>query len=237
MRDLSVIIPCYNEEKVLESSLRRIRDLLRMTRLDFEIILIDDCSKDRTREILKEIAGKDRWMTCIFHEANKGRGATVAEGIRKAKGRVAGYIDIDLEIHENNILSHYAEIEKGSDVVYADRITPVSLALHPRTFLHFLYMSMTSLLLHSRFGDTNAGCKFFRREKILPVLDTTRDEHWFWDTEILFRSLKAGLKIQKIPVLYIRNRDKKSTVKVFSDAMYFFKKVLEFSREVKRWRS
>ena len=228
MKDLTLVVPCYNEEKIFVQSVERILDLLRLSRLDFELLLIDDKSADKTAAFIRKAAAADHRIVPFFHERNRGRGATVTEGIRKAAGRVVGYIDLDLEISESNILTHYLAIREGYDVVYADRITPVSLAVHPRTLLHFLYIAFTSFFLNHSFGDTNAGCKFFRTEKIRPILQTVADEHWFWDTEILYRARRAGLRIKRLPVLYIRNKNKKSTVKIFSDTVYFFRKVLQF---------
>jgi len=231
--DLSLVIPCYNEEGVFSDSIRRIIDLLKLSKLDFEIVLVDDKSTDGTRELIKGVARKEKRVSYCFHGKNEGRGAAVRDGIKRARGRVVGYIDIDLEVPESNILSHYLEIERGCDVAYADRTTSSSMGVHPRTFMHVLYIYLTRFLLRFDFGDTNAGCKFFNRKKIIPVLECVKDGHWFWDTEILFRSRQAGLRMKRVPAIYVRNRKKKSTVRVFSDTVYFIKKIFQFSREVK----
>jgi glycosyltransferase involved in cell wall biosynthesis len=233
MKDLSVIIACYNEEDVLEENMKKITSLLDRTRYDYEIILIDDKSRDGTAEIIKKLVKGSKRISGHFHRKNMGRGATVKEGIMLAAGKVAGYIDIDLEVPAENIISHALAIESGYDVAYADRITRVSITNFHRQIMHSVYILLSKAILGTGFNDTNAGCKFFNRKRIMPVLEKTKDPHWFWDTEILARSRKAGLKMKEIPALYITNRKSRSTVKVFSDTVYFIRKMIEFSREEK----
>jgi len=228
MKDLSLIIPCFNEGKTLESSLNSLLEFFKLLNLDFELILIDDCSQDDTKKIVEDFAKKHKQVRAFYHKRNKGRGFSVKEGILKAKGRIVGFIDIDLEVPIESIIPHILAIQNGFDVTYANRITkPTILNIH-RYFLHVAYIFLTKLLLGTPFNDTNAGCKFFNRKKILPILKKTKSNHWFWDTEILTRSYYAGLKMKEIPALYIRRCEKKSTVKIFRDTLYFIKNLLAF---------
>ena len=231
-KDISIILPCYNEETIFEQSMRKILNLLQKTKFNYEIVLVDDFSKDNTRELIKKTAAGNKNIRYIFHEKNMGRGKTVSDGIRMASGRIAGYIDIDLEISEENILSHALAIEEGYDIAYADRITGLNMSNLMRHFLHAAYIMMVRVFLGFSFGDTNAGCKFFNRKKILPILEKVEDNHWFWDTEILLRGYGMGLKIKKIPVLYLKNEGKKSTVRTFSDTLYFMKKIMQYRGKI-----
>ncbi|MBI4182110.1 MAG: glycosyltransferase [Candidatus Aenigmarchaeota archaeon] len=225
MKDLSLVLPCYHEEQIFKASLDRIIRLLRATRLDVEVILVEDASKDNTPQLVREAARTYPEVRAIFHEQNQGRGRTVGDGIRAAKGRVVGYLDIDLEIREEHILSHYLAVREGADVAYADRITGLTIGNLPRHLLHVWYIGMLRLVLGCDLGDTNAGCKFFNRKAILPVLAQVQDGHWFWDTEILVRAQKAGLRLRKLPVVYLKNQQKKSTVRMFADTAYFLRKI------------
>jgi len=99
--DLSLIIPCYFEEEVLEKSVEELLLILDNTRFSYEVIFVDDGSKDETKKIIERILAEDRGkhrLKKIFHEKNVGRGGAVNTGIRNAKGEVVGFIDIDLEV-------------------------------------------------------------------------------------------------------------------------------------------
>src|SRR5262245_20570336 len=121
---LSVVLACYNEEKLLVDSFAEIRDTLEQVGRPFEIVFVDDCSRDRTPELIREIVAAHPRLSIqtIFHPANKGRGATVTDGFRAARGTIAGYLDVDLEVHPRYIPSLAWAIENGADVATVRRI-------------------------------------------------------------------------------------------------------------------
>jgi hypothetical protein len=85
-------------------------------------------------------------------------------------------------------------------------------------------------LLGSPFEDTETGFKFFRREAILPVLDSCGDEGWFWDTEVMLEANRAGLKVVEIPALFQRQSAKTSSLRVFSDTVGYMKAIATYRR-------
>src|SRR5438552_1131242 len=113
---LSLVLACYNEEEILAESFRAIRETLDGMGRPYEIVFVDDVSRDRTREILREIVAQnpDVSLNVILHEKNRGRGATVTDGFRAARGEIAGYIDVDLEVHPRYIPPLVRAIEKGA---------------------------------------------------------------------------------------------------------------------------
>jgi len=237
--DLSLAIACYNEEVVLEDSVRQIVEILDNTRWTYEIIFVDDCSQDRTRDIIEGLLGdyRDKNMRKLLHERNRGRGRTVTDGLRMACGDVAGYIDIDLEVHARYIPSLVLAVRNGADIATAHRIYKVQPRLFGRFILSTGYAWLMRNLLEVKLKDTETGFKFFNRERILPILDQVEDEHWFWDTEIMVRSCLQGYSVVEIPCLFIRRYDKKSTVRVFRDTLDYFAKLLRFRQVVKLMRA
>jgi len=232
--DISLIIPCYNEGPYLEKNLKELYNLLSFLKLDFEMIVIDDKSKNDTLERIKNFAKDYGNVQLLCHDINQGRGHTVTEGIRKAKGKVAGFIDIDLEIASQNIIPFILNVLGGYDVVIGKRTYKIK--WDPRWILSRGYASLVHAICKTPFLDTEAGCKFFNRENILPVLNETEDAHWFWDTEIVTRAYYKGLKITEVPVLFMREDQKYSTVKFFRDTIYYFKRLLHFRNVIKYYR-
>ena len=84
--------------------------------------------------------------------------------------------------------------------------------------------------------DTETGFKFFRRDRILPVLDKVHDQGWFWDTEVMIQGYLAGLRIIEIPALYERQTMKTSSVRIFRDSLLQFRKLRQLSRIISESR-
>lgn len=232
--DLSLIIACYNEEPHLESNFKKINWVLKNLKISYEVIFIEDCSRDKTKSVIKRIMKnfEDIQIETIFHDKNVGRGGSVSEGIMMAHGDVVGFIDVDLEVSEQYIPEFYWNIKEEYDVAIGRRLYEFTLAKLVRYIGSKTYVFLVKTILKSPFADTEAGYKFFNRREILPVLNKTKDKKWFWDTEIVMRSYIAGLKIIEIPVAFTRNSQKKSTVNVIPDSVNYFLKLLEFRKNI-----
>jgi len=236
--DLSVVIACYQEESHLLNSVGQLTDVLDSTGRSYELIFIDDKSTDRTAELIRELgAGKPDWRA-HYHERNLGRGGTVTEGFQMARGRLVGFLDIDLEVHARYIPTALAAIDAGADGATAYRSYKVG--LRPTSMLrHVLsqgYRWLFGTVFDVPFKDPEAGFKFFVREKILPVVAATRDVHWFWDSEIMVLSHQAELNIAEVPCRFERRIDKKSTVRVVSDVWKYLVAIRAFRRRLRQQR-
>jgi glycosyltransferase involved in cell wall biosynthesis len=231
--DLSLVIACYNEEPHLAENVREIRATLDLCRWETELIFIDDASTDRTASLVRELVDGDGRATACFHERNVGRGGTVAEGMRMSRGSVVGFIDVDLEVHCRYVPSMVqAILVDGYDVATAHRIykfrpTPSAMV---RWLLSTGYRRLAQLALGSPFVDTETGFKFFRRERVLPVLDRCVDTHWFWDTEVMLESAHAGLKVIEIPALFQRQAGAGSSLRVIPDTVDYLRAMRRFRK-------
>lgn len=232
--DLTLVVACYQEEPHLKANIREVLEVLDRTRLKYELIFIDDCSRDRTAECIREILATHphHRLVSVFHQKNKGRGGTVTEGIHLAKGKYVGFIDIDLEVHARYIPACLLPLQRGeADVVIANRFYHTHLGNFHRIAMTAVYRWLVRKMLGIPSMDTEAGYKFFRKSAILPILEKTKDQHWFWDTEISVRSYDAGLRIHSLPVLFVKNPEKKSTVKFIPDSIKSFKRLMAFRKE------
>jgi glycosyltransferase involved in cell wall biosynthesis len=232
---MSLVLACYNEAEHLEASFAEIRKTLEQTTWPFEVIFVDDQSRDRTPELLQAIVARhpDLDLRLILHQQNRGRGATVSEGFRAARGRIAGYIDIDLEVHCRYIPALARAIEEGADIATVRRIYALQVLALDRYLMSRGYSWLVRRLLGLPFHDTETGYKLFRRETVLPLLDEIEDGGWFWDTEFMARAARRGLRVVEIPGAYIRRADKTSTVKGLRDSLRYFRQLLRFRRALK----
>jgi glycosyltransferase involved in cell wall biosynthesis len=235
---LSLVIACYNEEQTLLDSFAQIRETLLDLHRPFEIVFVDDVSRDRTRELLHQLVARhpELELKLILHDVNQGRGATVTDGFRAARGEITGYLDVDLEVHCRYIPSLLRAIEKGADVAVVKRIYAFQARHLDRYVMSRGYSWLVRRLLGTRLSDTETGYKFFRRVKLLPVLDATEDPGWFWDTEFMIRAERQGLAIAEIPGAYVRRSDKTSTLHGVRDSIDYFKRLLRFRAQLARSR-
>ncbi len=236
--DMSVVIACYNEQPVLRDSVARIIDVMSVTKYanSYELIFVDDVSRDNTVDIILELMNKypDVQMKLIRHERNTGRGRTVTDGFEVARGRIIGFLDIDLETPAHYIPVAALEIERGADVATAWRIYKFLWRTFYRQVLSVGYHKLVGAVLRLPLRDTEVGFKFFNRERIMPVLAECTDPGWFWDTEVMTRSYFTGLKIVEIPTLFIKRYDKQSSVRLVRDTLEYFGKLRHFRREAQR---
>jgi hypothetical protein len=231
---LSLVLACYNEEELLEESVAEILDTLADFQRPWEIVFVDDCSRDRTPELIQRIVAADATgrLRAIRHERNEGRGKTVSDGFRAARGEIVGYIDVDLEVHCRYIPSLVRALEKGADVATLRRVYLFRPRALDREILSRGYSWLVKRVLGVPLLDTETGYKFFRRERLLPLLEVVRDPGWFWDTEIMVRALRAGLVIREIPGAFVRRFDKTSKVSGLRDSVDYFVKLWRFRREL-----
>jgi glycosyltransferase involved in cell wall biosynthesis len=235
---LSVVLACYNEEEILAASFTEIREVLEDLGRPYEIVFVDDVSRDRTRDVIRDIvaAHPAAPIQVILHDVNRGRGTTVSDGFRAARGEIVGYLDVDLEVHARYIPSLVRAIEKGAEVATVRRIYAFQLRSLDRYFMSRGYSYLVRKMLGTSLHDTETGYKFFRREALMPVLEEIRDPGWFWDTEFMVRAERRGLRVAEVPGAYVRRFDKTSTVRGLRDSARYFGKLLAFRRELRDGR-
>lgn len=231
--DLSLILPCYNEEPIFTESVKRIIDVLSLSRLSYEIIFVDDKSPDKTAQLIQNACTKYPHTNALYHTINKGRGKTVTDGLKEAIGTVVGYIDIDLEVSPVYIpmLVHMI-LENKADVVIGKRMYRTNVQSIPREILSSGYQWLSNYLIGTGNLDTESGYKFFNRKKILPILALTRHPHWFWDTEIMILAKRKGLCIEEVPVLFVRRFDKTSSVRIVRDSIDYIQSLWKFRKRL-----
>ena len=199
---LSIIIPAYNEKNTIEEIIRRVK-AVNLGDIEKEIIVVDDGSKDGTREILKRISG----VRYIFHEKNLGKGGAMKTGFKAATGDLVIPQDADLEYDPNDYSAMIAPILAGkTEATNGVRIQPLN---DPRRltisyWLHWLGNNSitwtTNWLYWKKAGEYEACYKVFTKKLvgIIPV----RTNNFDYDNELICKILKRGYKVIDVPIKY-----------------------------------
>ncbi len=236
--ELSIVIACYMEERYLEDSIAQLTATLEELGRSYELIFIDDKSTDKTADIIKRLVDGHSHRRAIYHEKNVGRGGTVTEGFLLAKGRIVGFLDIDLEVHCRFLPSVLEAIEAGADGAtafrhYTTSWSPIALI---RDAISGGYRWLSSRLFDTPFKDPETGFKFFVREKIIDVAKRTEDVGWFWDSEIMILSHQAGLVVVEVPCCFDRHAQAVSTVHIWRDVCAHLVAIWKFRKRQKAER-
>lgn len=233
---LSLVLPCFNEAEHFTKSIDIIVSELIKSQIPYEIIFVEDKSNDTTKQIVEHFINtypRLRLKT-VYHKQNQGRGQSVMDGMRIAKGTYAGYMDIDCEISPRYITQFIQKLETGYEVVCAHRTYQISASGIIRAIASKTYSLAVKIALSSKLTDTEAGFKFFNLKKVNPIIKKIKNKSWFWDTEVMILSERAGLKISFIPVLFKRRTDKTSTVRLWHDTLDYIRNLVRFRQELKQ---
>ncbi|MGH7731686.1 MAG: glycosyltransferase family 2 protein [Candidatus Eiseniibacteriota bacterium] len=195
---LSVLVPVYNERATLEALLLRVLAVP----VDKEVVVVDDGSRDGTREVLAELATRLP-IRALVHERNRGKGAAIRTALAEARGEVVIIQDADLEYDPEDYPLLIAPIVRGeTNVVYGSRYLSHE---NPLPLTHFkvavlLLNAMANLLYGTRLTDEATCYKVFRASllKSLPL----RCERFEFCPEVTARVAKRGERILEVPIRY-----------------------------------
>ncbi|HEX5808720.1 MAG TPA: glycosyltransferase family 2 protein [Anaerolineales bacterium] len=196
--NLSVVIPVYNEVENVGEILKRVQS----TKLAREIIIVDDGSKDGTRDVLREFDGKAD-VRVILHERNQGKGAAVVTGLKAAQGDVILIQDADLEYNPRDYPVLLQPIEEGlADVVYGSRFlgAPHRVTMFWHLIANRMLTFMTNILYNTILTDMETGYKVFRRDVIEGM--NIRAKRFDFEPEFTAKVLKGHHRIFEVPISF-----------------------------------
>lgn len=235
---LSVIVPAYNEADRLPKTLRRFHEYLSQRPYTYEIIVINDGSKDLTAEAARSKEGEIRNLRLIDRKKNMGKGYSVREGMAAAKGKIRLFADAD----NATDISHFEKMrpffDKGYEVVICSRDpkdTPGAKQAVSQVWWKRLLGNLGNLYIQwlavRGIWDTQCGFKAFRDFAAEKIFEAAKINRWAFDVEALALARKFGYKIGIVPANWIN--DPHSTVRVSSYLRTLWE-VFKISRSLSR---
>lgn len=206
---VSLIIPCFNEEQRLPATLDRVVRYLEARGATWEILVVDDGSTDRTAEVARTRAAGDGRIRVFRYEPNCGKGYAVAFGARRARGEWILFSDADLSTPIEELEKCAEALARGADVAIGSRALPDS-RLEVRQpwwreragrAMNFLIRRVSGL----PFTDTQCGFKLFTRQAAQDIFPNLRVRGWMFDVEILVLARKLGYRVAEVPVTWINS--------------------------------
>jgi putative flippase GtrA len=208
--EIEVVIPVYNEEHVLEYSVRRLhRFLTDEMPFTWRIVVADNASTDATPLVAAALAESLAGVRVLRLEA-KGRGRALRAAWSRSDATVVCYMDVDLSTDLRGLLPLVAPLLSGhSDLAIGTRLANGARVVRgpKRELISRSYNRILHAALRARFSDAQCGFKAVRTSALRTLIGDVRDEGWFFDTELLVLAQRRGLRIHEVPVDWIDDPD------------------------------
>jgi glycosyltransferase involved in cell wall biosynthesis len=221
---ISVIIPVYNEEKTILDIIKAVKAV----KLNKEIIIVDDGSKDNTRKILSGI--KDREIKVILQPRNFGKGFAIRTGIKKVTGDIIIIQDADLEYDPQDYYSLVKPIEEGkAKVVYGTRFPRDKKRpslFNPYFLANRILTTASNILYWARISDEPTCYKIFKADVLKNI--NLKCERFEFCPEVTAKVKKQGYKIYEVPISYHPRSVKEGKKIKFKDAIEAFWVLLKY---------
>ncbi|MFA6295443.1 MAG: dolichyl-phosphate beta-glucosyltransferase [Candidatus Paceibacterota bacterium] len=215
---LSLIIPAYNEEKRLSKTLISVNDYLSHQSYDYEIIVIDDGSKDETVQLVSSLEKEIPYLKLLIqNDMNRGKGYAVRAGMLSAVGNYRLFMDADGSTSIDQIEKLRPFFLEGYDVVISSRRVSgaVIKAEQPwyRLFLGWIFRTIVEFIVPLGVKDSQNGFKMFSNKAAMDIFSQQTVFGWAFDVEILHLARKLNYRIKEIPVVWTDNDQSKVTFK------------------------
>lgn len=217
---LSIIIPCYNESKDIAKNVDIVKDYLKENKIDYELIVVNDGSKDNTKEVIESIPD----IIPVSYEPNRGKGGAVKEGILNATGDYVLFMDADLST-DISAINQVVEIAPTCDLLIGSRHAKGSVIKKKqpllRVFIGWCCRLLVNMKFHTHLKDTQCGFKAMRLDVAKKIIEKQLINNFAFDVEYIYIAKLNNLTIKELGITW--SDDRESTVSPFKSSIKFFK--------------
>lgn len=217
---LSIVVPCYNESKDIAKNSEIIKNYLESIKQDYELILVNDGSKDNTKEVIEAIPG----VKALSYEPNRGKGGAVKYGIENATGDYVLFMDADLST-DLEAIDKFVKLAPNYDMVIGSRHAKDSVIKKKqpalRVFIGWCCRKLVNMKFHFKYKDTQCGFKAMRTDIAKKIVEKQVVNNFAFDVEYLYIAKLNNLSIYEMGVIWADDRG--STVSPLKSSIKFFK--------------
>lgn len=218
----SLVLPAQNQAEIMEAVTEKIAEVLKKTKINYQLVMVENGSSDKTLEVLKKLAKRNKRIKVAVSDPGYGR--AVVHGLNKAEAKYVAYMPSDGQCDEKVLPRVVKEVQKpGVDMVKVFRTSRESTL---RTIVSFGFNGLANLLFQLRIKDINASPTCFLRKELKKLKLQATDS--FLDTELLIKTKYLNWNIIRVPMRNFKRESGKSTVKPPI--------VLEFLKNMYGWR-
>jgi dolichyl-phosphate beta-glucosyltransferase len=206
---LSLIIPAYNEEQRLQESLPAVLEYLERQPYTWELIVVDDGSRDRTAEVVQKLAAGRPNVRVLRNEPNRGKGYSIRRGMLEAQGAYRLFSDADFSTPISEVEKYWKVIDEGYDVVIGSRgLAESELVVRQnplRESMGRVFNFLVQMLLIPGIRDTQCGFKMFSARAAQSVFPRQTLDGFSFDVEILYLAMQSGFRVKEVPIRWFNS--------------------------------
>ncbi|MEA3452866.1 MAG: dolichyl-phosphate beta-glucosyltransferase [Patescibacteria group bacterium] len=226
---LSVVIPAYNEEKRVPKTLSSISSYLTKQDYDYEIVVVNDGSKDNTAQVVKDLEFTIPNLRLIDNKKNQGKGGVVTQGMLEAKGDYRLFTDADNSTSVDQVEKMWPWFEKGFDLVIGSRDVKGAVLDPPQPWIRKVILGDSFKLIRKfilglwSLQDTQCGFKGFSAKAAEDVFSKVKTKGFNFDVESLVLAKRLKYKIKEVPIRWVNDLESKvkmkDIIRMFSDML------------------
>ena len=221
---ITIVIPAYNEAGRITPTLRITVEYMRSRKEPFEVLVVDDGSRDDTVEVVEAVGRDLPEVRCLRNPSNMGKGAAVKNGVFNARGELVAFVDADSSTRISDLQRLVEAVERGADIAIGSRahrysVIPVKQPWQRQT-AGKVFNFLCRMGLGLTVSDSQCGFKLFTRSAARDIFSTSRIEGFCFDVELLYLAGKKKYRVREVPVTW--SDDRASRVKLGRDSLGMF---------------
>ena len=229
---LSIVIPCYNESKDIASNIEKVKNYLLEKKIEHELIIVNDGSKDNTKEVIESIPN----ITALSYEKNRGKGGAVKYGIEHANGDVVLFMDADLST-DISAIEKVVELAPSYDFILGSRHAEGSVIKKKqpwtRVFIGWCCRVLVKMLFQTKFKDTQCGFKAMKTDIAKKIVAKQLVNNFAFDVEYIYIAKLNNLSMYELGITW--SDDRGSTVSPIKSSFKFFGDIFFIRRHKKSY--